>query len=325
MDLFYNFDKCQEILKFYGGAGKKTAISFSDRNFLVKFPDITKKKGELNSSYSHNVFSEYLGCKIAKEIGFDVQNVYLGTFKGKTVVACEDFTSKELSLAEFSMIENRIIDSEDRGRTPKLENLEKIFNNKEVFGDFCKEAKERYWDIFIFDALMGNFDRHSGNWGYLINEKEETISNAPLYDCGSCLYPQIFDEAIQLILNDPKEIEKRIYEFPKAALMQNEKKVGYKDFIAKMDNKDCNNALLRIMPRINIDKIKQIVDNTPQISDIRKQFYKTMIEARYKEILLEPYRILEKQIKQEPINFFQQMMSEPTVFSTSTDCQIHDL
>ena len=27
---------------------------------------------------------------------------------------------------------------------------------------------EYFWDVFAIDALLGNFDRHNGNWGFLI-------------------------------------------------------------------------------------------------------------------------------------------------------------
>lgn len=46
-----------------------------------------------------------------------------------------------------------------------------------------------------------------------------------------------------------------------------------------------NNALKRIFPLINLEKINNIIDNTPSISDIRKEFYKKIINERYNKIL----------------------------------------
>ena len=51
----------------------------------------------------------------------------------------------------------------------------------------------------------------------------------------------------------------------------------------------CNEALKRIVPKIKMEEIIGIIDNTPYISEIRKEFYKTMIDRRYKEILLPAY------------------------------------
>ena len=37
----------------------------------------------------------------------------------------------------------------------------------------------------------------------------------------------------------------------------------------------------RVFPKINMDKIKKFIDNIECISNIRKDFYKKMIEQRY--------------------------------------------
>lgn len=178
----------------------------------------------------------------------------------------------------------------------KLPHIDRIYD---VYGQsssyFTKEQGrkeiEKYWDVFVVDALLGNFDRHGNNWGYLVNnENPSEIIHAPIYDCGSCLYPQLKDEALEEILQDKEEIQKRIDTFPTAALMVDGQKVAYSQFISSFANQDCTDALLRIVPKIDMEKIREIVDSTPGISDIRKEFYKTMLEERYEQILLEPYR-----------------------------------
>ena len=54
--------------------------------------------------------------------------------------------------------------------------------------------------------MLGNFDRHNGNWGFLVNEKEGLIKLAPVYDCGSCLYPQLDEKKMAYVLSNPEEI-----------------------------------------------------------------------------------------------------------------------
>lgn len=44
-------------------------------------------------------------------------------------------------------------------------------------------------------------------------------------------------------------------------------------------------ALKRILPRINMEQIFTIIDETPFASDLQKQFYKTMLQARKERIL----------------------------------------
>lgn len=41
-----------------------------------------------------------------------------------------------------------------------------------------------------------------------------------------------------------------------------------------------NAALKRILPRIDMNKIDLLIDETPFISDLQKRFYKTMLAER---------------------------------------------
>lgn len=47
------------------------------------------------------------------------------------------------------------------------------------------ELKNRFWNMFIVDSLIGNMDRHNGNWGFLYNTLTDDVTIAPVYDCGS--------------------------------------------------------------------------------------------------------------------------------------------
>lgn len=137
--------------------------------------------------------------------------------------------------------------------------------------------------MFIADSLLGNFDRHNGNWGFLINRDTKEVEIAPIFDCGSCLYPQLQDSQMKEYINKPEEINKRIYIFPNSALKLNDKKINYYDFINSGKVDECNKALLRVYPKIDFRKINDIIDNTPSISDIRKDFYKTILQERYEK------------------------------------------
>lgn len=237
--------------------------------------------------------------------GYDVQKTLLGqvvmdTKRNKDklvpVVACENFIPEGYELIEFKNIQNALSD-EKPGRIPKINELYQILTEENIYFDKLqgKKALERYWDTFIFDAFLGNFDRHGNNWGYLVSRTNDDIRLAPIYDCGSCLYPQLSDEAIPDILNDESAIRERINTFPKAALeLENGMKANYREFIFSLTNRDCTDALLRVYPRINMDKIYEFIDSMEEITDIRKLFYKTMLSKRYELVLTPAY---EKSLK----------------------------
>ena len=147
--------------------------------------------------------------------------------------------------------------------------------------------------MFIADCLVGNFDRHNGNWGFLIDEKSKEVEIAPIYDCTSCLYPQLSDSRIAEIIDLKDDVDARIYTFPNSALKENDIKINYYEYITSLKNQDCNNALKRIVPLIDMNKINKIIDETEYISDLRKEFYKRIINERYNKILKLAYERLE--------------------------------
>ena len=59
-----------------------------------------------------------------------------------------------------------------------------------------------------------------------------------------------------------------------------------------MENSDCNNALLRIFPKISLKKMESIVNDTEFLTDLQKQFYNTMLVERYNRILKPAYQKL---------------------------------
>lgn len=84
-------------------------------------------------------------------------------------------------------------------------------------------------------------------------------------------------------------MEARVFVFPTSAIKINDKKINYFEYISSLQNEDCNQALLRIFSKINMQEIYSIIDETPFISAIRKEFYKKIINMRYEMILQYSY------------------------------------
>ena len=291
-----DFTNC-EINKFryYGGKnGGKICIKYNEEEYMLKFPNVNE--GISEHGYSNSCISEYIACNIIKTLGLKVQETLLGKYKSnnveKIVVACKDFTGYGKVFKQFAELKNSQIETSKNGYGTELEEIIETIENQTIYDS--KELKEFFWNMFIADSLVGNFDRHNGNWGFLIDEKLKKIEIAPIYDCASCLYPQLTDERIQEILNDEKEIDARVFTFPTSAIKENDKKINYFDYISSLKNEDCNQALLRITPLIDLEKINQIIENTPSISEVRKEFYKKIIKERYTKILKNSYDKLEK-------------------------------
>ena len=139
--------------------------------------------------------------------------------------------------------------------------------------------------MFIADAFLGNFDRHNGNWGFLVDEEKQQAELAPVYDCGSCLYPQLDLERMKTVLQDEAEIDQRIYTFPTSSIEKGGKKISYFDYISSLKNPDCNEALKRVCSRIDLDAIHDFLEGVPELLPIQREFYLTMLTERKEKIL----------------------------------------
>lgn len=272
--------------KTYGGAnGTKRAVLYNNEIWMIKFP--TTAKVNKNMHYTNGCVSEYIGSHIFNELGIPAQETLLGEYKdnGKTylVVACKDFVPPGYELKDFASLKNQIINSSGGGYGTELEAITETIMQQKVMP--AEILEQRFWDMFVVDAFIGNWDRHNGNWGFLYNPIEDTMSLSPVYDCGSCLFPQADSDIIQNILNDKNELDFRVYQIPTSAIRSENNRINYFDFISSLSHNECNDALSRIVPRIDMKNIEEIIDSTPAITREQKTFYKTMLAERKARIL----------------------------------------
>ena len=167
-------------------------VLYTRKRYMLKMSDKIpdEKQNSLNSSYTNSTFSEYIGCHIMESMGFQVQNTLLGTIrmtssKGREqiypAVACENFVPDNKQLIEFKIIEGALLDVKPP-KIPKLDHIYEIMTRANAYftSVFGRVAVSAYWDQFIADALLGNFDRHANNWGYLIDRNTKELTLAPV-------------------------------------------------------------------------------------------------------------------------------------------------
>jgi len=260
---------------------------------MLKFPPSgTQKPTAL--SYTNSCISEHIASSIFNMLGVTAHETMLGTFdvgaKTKVVCACRDFTADGKLLYDFCSIKNTVLDSDSGGNGTELDDiLETIEKQGFVAPD---RLTEHFWDVFVIDAMLGNFDRHNGNWGFLSDAVSGDTEIAPVFDCGSCLLPQADEKVMREVLTNKDAMNARVFQFPTSALKQNGQKINYYDFLIKAENADCNAALKRIYDRIDIKKIHVFINDTPYISDLYKEFYERYITTRFDTIIHPAYEIV---------------------------------
>ena len=286
-----DFTECVEELNSYKGSEKKKTLIYDNKRFLVKFPDPIREKNK-NISYINNAFSEYVGSNIFKIVGFKTQNTILGMYryngKEKIVCGCEDFTTNGTVLYEFENL--ALSTNPDKKIETELSDIIGVIEESKMID--ANVTKEKFWDMFIIDALIGNTDRHNGNWGFLLNVKTKEIEFSPIYDCGSCLNPMLEDSEINSFSDvELKNLAINCY----SCFRENGKKINYMSYIKNRKNNDVNDAIVRIFKNIKLDEINNFIDEISCMSNVRKDFYKWIISYRY-DILKEVYNDIGKEV-----------------------------
>ena len=270
----------------YGGSERKIGIKIENEYYMIKF----QKKTAFGKRNNH--ISEYLGSQIFNMLGVTAQETILGTFKDENVVVCKDFNIDGYQFVPFNDVgESTIEEDKEKYQYSYEDIMSLLLLNKKITN--VEDVVSSFWKIYIIDALLGNFDRHGNNWGFL--KKNNKYEMAPVFDNGSCLFPNMINEDEMIyIMNSKEETDKRVYSFPTSQIKLNGKKSSYYDVINSLVYKECNEALIKIFKRINLKEIFNLIDDIKSISEVHKSFYKYMLNERYEKIIKESYNKLEK-------------------------------
>lgn len=118
-------------------------------------------------------YSEYYAAQIAQVMGVNAIPYRLSKWKGMLCSTCELFTSKEVAFLPVGRIVSR-------GGLSEVERY---------YGELGPEFLNALYDMYLFDAVICNTDRHFGNFGFLIDSRTNRIlAPAPLFDHGNSLF-----------------------------------------------------------------------------------------------------------------------------------------
>jgi len=270
--------------KYYGGSERKEGITIDDEYYMIKF----QKKTAFGKRNNH--ISEFIGSHIFELCGFEAHKTYLGYRDGEEVVACKDFNLAGKQFVPFNDVGESTLDQDKETYQYDYEDIMQMLRDNSKLTN-VQETISMFWRIYIMDALLGNFDRHGANWGFI--KENNSYRLAPVFDNGSCLFPNLVDEnEIQAIMDSVTETDKRVFKFPTSQVKLRGKKSSYFDVINSLQYDECNDALKYVMSKLDMNKVEDLIDETPLISDIQKKFYKHMIHARYNKILLNSFKKL---------------------------------
>lgn len=279
-----DYSRYQEGNRYYSGAERKKSILINGKSYLIKF----QKNSREGLRFNH--VSEYLGSHIFALLGIETQETFLGTYKGEDVVVIQDFLEEDEVFVPFNGVGDSSLEQNKEKYQYSYTDIITMLQDNVKLTD-VEQTIDLFWDMFIIDAFIANFDRHGSNWGFI--KKDNRYRLSPVFDNGSSLFPQLnTDEKIEAVLGNQEEIDMRIYKFPTSQVKYKGKKSSYYDIISSLAFEECNRALIRIIERIDFNKINKVIESIENISEKRKEFYKIILRQRYEKILLKSYNEL---------------------------------
>lgn len=272
--------------KRYDGNEFKFGITFENANYIIKAYGTNEQK----------VYSEYVAQRFIRGIGIPCQEVWIGTYRGLKVNIIKDFTTEDAFLHQFKDTRQQ---SEGIDLTSKSYTYNDVLDLIEKHTKMSQNSKQamlvQFWDMFICDAILGNRDRHHGNWGYIAHGN--SYYPAPIFDNGGSLFPDISARIHEYTKeNEKKFLFDRSEQFP-AQLFRLEradgsvKRTNYYEMLGNLKFDDTfKREVESIRKNIGYLGVRQVTvkilkESGSMIPDKYKRFYLRIILMRYLHII----------------------------------------
>jgi hypothetical protein len=146
-----------------------------------------------------------------------------------------------------------------------------------------------FWvNMFIFDALIGNTDRHQNNWALLYSNNLKEVKGAPYFDNGTSMGHEIINEKIDNI--DIKTYISRGR--PHMRWTRGEERITFNDFIGRLLDRlpHTKQKMLDILD-FSIEDVKYILqelhafDTSTKLTSKRAEFMAELLNARQDNLI----------------------------------------
>ena len=270
------------------GIGTKTkffAILNDGRQALYK-PNLRKSSSE--------ECSEKISYELAKMLNIPAAQIELTKDKeGDYGLLSVDFTAKGKGITHTDAAQYlNLSKNETDDRRKEKYNIEHILDKLISFGNEVLLAQ--FVQLMIFDALVGEADRHEENWGIL--NDNGIISLSPIYDTAASCLPDFKNASRinQFISSAPGRMPKNFLNYilkSKTRIYNQETGLIFKhfeliDYISRRYPKETSNAL-EVLRSLKVSKIENAVEQIPNeiITATHKQFIIIYLRIR-RNILL---------------------------------------
>jgi len=234
---------------------------------LFKFPK-TDDTGDF--------WAEKLAYEIGKLIDVNVAKTEIGIHNGRK----GSFSYNVLNNGEY-LVEGYSIIGDVLDFSTSLEIYKTIGINYsvELLENVLAERFPIFLKVILFDCLIGNTDRHHGNWAFITDENGTWLRLSPLYDNGSSLCYLERPERIKLMQKDKKMLEAALFSKAKSQIgLGGERPVNHFNLFSYICSK-YRTDMKRQMEFIE----NNISDKT--LSDILERFDDNIIDTELRQFI----------------------------------------
>jgi hypothetical protein len=245
-------DWAQITTSFFHGKFRKYSASIANRSYILKV---------MQQEFPELPLTEYLCNQLARTLGLEVADHYVILFQNKL----ESFVSANFMDNRPGSDLIHIYRYLDQPKNYDCEHLLKIIE-KEVDRH---EAVVSFIELCLFDALIGNHDRHGRNLGFIRSANGTTL--APFYDNPSYLAMEI-----------PELLG--AYHEPRGAIATLEtKEPVMKDYVKEWFRLGFKEEVLNFGKRIDMQRIDTMITSS-LLSQPRQKAIWRLIQRRYQEM-----------------------------------------
>lgn len=256
------------------GDREKEWIKHPETNRIAMFKIPRQDRGE------H--WAEKLCSEIARIIDFPCAEVDLATRNDKIGCLSYFFVNSREGFSHYDGGKFFPFDYDDE--TNEGYNIQLIYtvlSSENLFEDFLF--------IIVFDALVGNGDRHQDNWGITRHDKKSDTFISPLYDNSACLGRELTLEKIKKYLNDDSEFLRYINRSRAKIGWQDIKKEKHFALIKKLYflYPQQISVLINQLEMLTDKKIEDIVEGLPDsVISIEHKLFVTKYIKKRRDILI---------------------------------------
>jgi len=270
----------------YGGKStleKEDLQSPDGLKYIIKYP-----RKSILGMYWEDI-TEFIAAHIGSMMGLEMMSVEMVTRDGKRGCLLRNFVDEFKAKAheEGGALLPNLVEGYNQLQKSSLKNIELIETGFQVITqvDFWETIKNQFIDMLVYDALIGNQDRHPFNWSMLYFDTK--IKFSPIYDNGASLGFNFNDDKLTEMNASVTKLNKYVRNTRMKVGLFERKNIKAKILLAFVYHhypQELNKSIQKV-DNFDIEEYKRFIQSLNLLSDAQREWLQLIIPARKEKIL----------------------------------------